>query len=274
MASYQATDKLAIAAGPVVTTSSISFTPAFFAAVPGGQFGPSSFPSGTNGRPFWGGGFQVGLLYNLNQDWNLGFSYKSPVWLEKWGYNATNPDGSPRFISLQAGVPAIYSWGVAYKGLPKTLLDVDLRYFDYPNTPLFGPPLKEHGLGWLGVFSVAVGGAYQLSERTTLRGGYLYNTQVVPTIGTLANIQAPAITQHTLSLGATIQLTEDVSASAAWVHGFRNSVGGSIFEVPGASGRLDDQYDSLIAGLNIQLGRMKKPTASAPQVAEPPKPEG
>ena len=66
MASYQATSKLAIAAGPIVTSTGASFSPAFFAPNPRDSFGLAGFPNATNSRPFWGGGFQAGLLYNLN----------------------------------------------------------------------------------------------------------------------------------------------------------------------------------------------------------------
>ena len=138
IASYQATRSLAIAVGPVITTTSAGFVPAFFAPNPRDQFGLASFPNATDSRPFWGGGFQAGLLYNVNANWNFGFSYKSPVWQERWGYNSSAPKAAARRIGVQASLPEIISWGVAYKGLPRTLIDVDLRYFDYKDASLFG----------------------------------------------------------------------------------------------------------------------------------------
>ena len=121
MASYRFSDRLSFAAAPVITTGTVQFNPAFFAPGPPDQFGVDTFPSATNSRPFWGGGFELGLFYELNDAWNVGFSYKSPVWQEKWSYNSYNPDLSPRTISTQADVPAIYSWGVAYKGIDRLL---------------------------------------------------------------------------------------------------------------------------------------------------------
>ena len=135
-----------------------SFSPAFFAPNPKGPFGLTSFPAGTNSRPFWGGGFQVGLLYNINSNWNFGFSYKSPNWLEKWSYNASTNNGTARLIGIQAELPSILSWGVAYKGLPKTLIDVHLQLTSiYANTSLFGPKVSDGGLGLRSVFAVATG---------------------------------------------------------------------------------------------------------------------
>ncbi len=263
MASYQATDRLSIGGGPVITAGTVNFNPAFFAPGPG-NLGLPSFPSATNSHPFWGGGFQLGLLYEFNDDWNVGFSYKSPVWQQKWNYNAATSNGSARSIGVQASLPAIYSWGIAYKGIPGALVDVDLRYIDYPNTELFGPSVASGGLGWRGVFAVATGAQYALTEKMTLRAGYLFNTNPIPAPATLFNVQAPAITQHTLSFGASYAVTETVTASFAWVHGFDNSIQGPILQIPGSSIKLTSQVDSIWMGVNTSFGGTKKKPAVTP----------
>lgn len=268
MISAQVTDRLSIGGGPVITTGSASFTPGFFAPGPKDAFGIATFPNATNARPFWGGGFQIGLFYQLDDDWNLGFSYKSPVWQEPWAFNASNPDLSRRRISVQADLPAIYSWGVAYKGLPNTLIDVDLRYFNYADTELFGEKIKDGGLGWRSVFAVATGVQYRVNDRINLLGGYLFNTNPVQDTATLFNVQAPGIIQHTLSFGMTMKLTDDVAFTAAWVHGFRNAIEGSILQVPGSSTRLDAQVDSLNFGLNIQFGGSRRRALEAAATRE------
>jgi long-chain fatty acid transport protein len=201
---------------------------------------------------------------SLSDDWNLGISYKSPVWQEPWTFNASRPDLSPRRISVQADLPAIYSWGVAYKGLPRTLIDVDLRYLDYLNTELFGEKVRDGGLGWRSVFAVATGVQYRATDRLDLLAGYLYNTNPVPATATLFNVQAPGILTNTLTLGASLHLTENITFTAAWMHGFRNAIEGSILQVPDSSTRLDMQFDSIVAGLNITFGgRRHERTAGA-----------
>jgi len=148
-------DRLAIGGGPVITAGTVSLVPAFFAPGRPTPLGIPTFPNGTNARPFWGGGFQLGLLYEVNDAWNVGFSYKSPVWQERWGYNASTPDLSARRIGIQADIPAIFSGGIAFKGLPRTLIDVDFRYFDYANAGLYGQRVIDGGLGWRSIFAVA-----------------------------------------------------------------------------------------------------------------------
>jgi long-chain fatty acid transport protein len=115
-----ASTKLAIGGGPIISVVTPRFNPAFVAPGPSGPLGLPTFPSATNARPYWGAGFQVGLLYELNSIWNLGFSSKSPIWQEKWDFNASTPTQAARTIGIQAQLPQMLSWGLAYKGLPKT----------------------------------------------------------------------------------------------------------------------------------------------------------
>jgi long-chain fatty acid transport protein len=112
-----------------------------------------------------------------------------------------------------------------------------------------------------------------LTERLILRGGYLFNTNPISDTATLFNVQAPSITQHTLSLGSSLEVTEDIIFTMALVHGFRNTVSGPIGEIPGASASFDVQTDSLIAGLNIKFGPGKKtgdPAADIPTSSSTP----
>jgi long-chain fatty acid transport protein len=258
MASLQLTDSLAVGGGPIITAGVPSFNPAFFAPGPKDASGLPTFPGATNARPYWGAGFQIGIFYKLSDNWNLGFSYKSPIWQEKWNFNAATPNLVGRRIGVQATLPEIFSWGVAYKGLPNTLIDVDLRYIDYKNTDLFGTLPINGGLGWQSVFAVALGASYQASERLTLRAGYLYNTNPISATKTLFNVQAPGIIQNTLSIGASYLLTENVTASLAWMHGFRNAIEGPILQIPGSTARLDAQSDVIWLGLNVRFGGSKR----------------
>jgi long-chain fatty acid transport protein len=251
--SQQVTDRLAIGGGPMVLTGPTAFSPAFFAPGPPDATGLPTFPPATNARPFWGAGFQIGLLYNLTDSWNLGFSYKSPIWSERFGFNSSFPDLAPRRIGIQSKIPEIFSWGVAYKGFEKALIDVDLRYFDYKNTTLYGTQPRNGGLGWSSIFAVAVGGQYEATDRLTLRAGYLFNTNPISATNTLFNIQAPGFLQHMLAIGVSYKLTDDIVLSLAWNHQFRNAIQGPVLQIPEVI-KLDGQIDSIIAGLNVQFG--------------------
>jgi long-chain fatty acid transport protein len=269
--SRQMTDRLAIGGGPMITTGPTTFEPAFFAPGPKDATGLPTFPPATNSRPFWGAGFQIGLLYNLTDAWNIGFSYKSPIWQERYGYNSYNPDFSARRIGIQAQIPEIFSWGVAYKGFDRALIDVDFRYFDYANTSLYGTKPINGGLGWSSIFAVAPGGQYQATDRLTLRAGYLYNTNPIKATDTLFNVQAPGFMQHMLAIGTSYKLTDDIVLSLAWTHQFRNSIEGPVLQIPGERIKLDAQIDSIVVGLNVQFGAPKvRPDNSVSSDEAPP----
>lgn len=268
--SYRLTEHLFVGGGPVISAGNLALNPAFFAPNPSDAFGVPTFPAATNARTFWGGGFQLGILYEVNEDWNIGFSYKSPIWQERWSYNAATADLAPRRIGVQAQVPAIYSWGAAYKGLDRALIDVDLRYFDYANSGLFGQSVQDGGLGWQSIFAVAAGAQYALTDRVILRGGYLFNTNPIPREGTLFNVQLPGIIQHTLSLGLSLKLNDYATLSAAWVHGFRNAIQGNVIQETGAFSRFDTQLDSIVMGLNIQFGAKRSRSGGAPSLGTEP----
>jgi long-chain fatty acid transport protein len=257
--SLQVTDRLAVGAGPVVSTTFVRFDPAFF-ATPDDASGDGlfTFPSGTHGRPFWGGGFRLGAYYHLTEYLDVGLAYSSTQWMETWKFNARDEVGNPRLVSIQATLPRIISLGLAYKGIEGLVLASDIRWIDYADTDLWGvaPP---GGTGWQSIWSFAFGAQYQMSERTSVRIGYLYNENPVPSPRTLFNTQLPVLIQHTLSAGFSLKLTDNITASLAYVHGFRNAINGPIIQVTGSNVTLDTAYDSFLFGVRVEFGAPKKP---------------
>lgn len=252
--SYQLTERLVVGAGPTVDITTVSFDPAFFAQPNRVILGPNSFPSATNARPYWGGGFRVGAVYSLTETLDVGFGYTSPQWLETWRFNARDNFGNPQTLSLQASLPAIYSWGLAWRGIDRLTLGVDMRYFDYKNAQMFGTPTDQGGLGWEGSFAVAVGGNYQLTDRVAVRAGYQYNTNPLENTRALFNIQSPAIIQHAVTVGTTLRLTENLFTSIGYGYGFQNSISGQLAQAPNTRVQLDAAGHQLLFGLQIKFG--------------------
>lgn len=252
--SYQVTDRLVVGVGPTIDYTVVSFDPAYFAPpnqIPGM---PNTFPSATDSRPFWGGGVRAGLVYSVTDTVDVGFGYTSPQWLETWKFNSRDNLGNAQTLSLKATLPAIYSWGVAWRGTDRLTLGVDLRYFDYANTDLFGTPTSQGGLGWDSAFVAAVGGNYQVTDRVAVRAGYQYNTNPLESTRALFNVQAPAIIQHTISVGTTVALTDALSTSLGYAYGFQNSITGTADRVPNTSVGLEASCHSLLFNLQIKFG--------------------
>jgi long-chain fatty acid transport protein len=259
--SMSVTEKLTVGIGPTISAAIVSFTPAFFAG-PNDANGDGlfSFPDGSNTRPYWGGGFRAGAIYSLTSTVDVGFSYSSPTWFETWKFYSADEVGNAQTLRLNANLPAIYSWGVAYRGIERLLLAVDLRYIDYRNTDLFGERFIDSGLNWSSVFVTAVGSRYQLTDRIALMAGYIYNQNPVPDVGTFFNIQAPGITKHSVSVGTSMDITDSITASLAYVHAFHNTVSGSPAEAAGADVTIGTEADSIVIGLYTRFGGSARKT--------------
>lgn len=252
---YKVTDRLVFGFGPTVDVAVTSFNPAYFGSPNEGRGDRiGTFPYATNARPFWGGGVRAGLVYSVTDNLDVGFGYTSQQWFETWKYYARTELGLPRTLFLTATLPAIYSWGVAYRPTEKLLLAVDLRYLDYKSTDLFGTTVANGGLGWQSVFAAAVGGRYQVTDRAALSLGYVYNENPIPSTGTLFNIQAPAITQHTIAAGGTFNITEAMALSLGYAIGLPNSITGPVKEEGGTGVKLNSTVQMLTFTLQFRFG--------------------
>lgn len=252
---YKVTDRLVFGFGPTVDVALTSFDPAYFGAPDDANGdGIGTFPTASHSRPFWGGGLRAGLVYSVTDTLDVGFGYTSPQWFETWKYYARDELGRPRTVSLNASLPAIYSWGMAYRPSDKLLLAVDLRYLDYKSTELFGTPVVDGGLGWRGVFTAALGGRYQVNDRVAMSAGYVYNDNPIRSPATLFNIQAPAINQHTITAGSTMNLTDAMSMSLGYAYGFKNSITGPVREATGAGVSLNTSVHMLTFTMQFRFG--------------------
>ncbi|MBX7104442.1 MAG: outer membrane protein transport protein [Gemmataceae bacterium] len=253
--SYQVNDCLAVGGGAIIDVAAVSFDPAFFGPTSqANPLAPRQFPSGAHSRPFWGGGFRGGLTYRLTESVTTGVSYTSPQWFETWEFNARDANGNAQKFSTQFSLPQIFSAGVAYCGIERLLLAADLRWFDYSTTKLLGQSVPEGGAGWSSIWAVSLGANYQLTDRLSVQGGYLYNQNPIPGNLTLFNTQLPCITTNTLTLGAAYQINETITMSLGYARGFENTVSGTVFQAVGANTSVDSRYDAIVVGLNIKFG--------------------
>jgi long-chain fatty acid transport protein len=266
--SYRLGDRLAVGFGPMIDVSVVSFDPAFFGPTSQARVtDPRVFPTGAHTRPFWGGGFRGGVTYRVADHLTAGFSYTSPQWFETWRFYARDASGNPFTFKTQFTLPQVFSLGAAYDGIENLLLTADLRWFDYRTTKLLGQPVREGGAGWDSVWAVALGARYQLSERLSAQVGYLYNENPVPSDLALFNTQLPALIKHTFSVGSYFQVNDSIGLSLAYVHGFKNSISGSVFPLRGTSTTIDSEYDSLALSIHIKFGGPRCKSTSPAEVA-------
>jgi long-chain fatty acid transport protein len=260
---YQVTDNLSIGFAPTFDLADLSVDPAFFAS-PDDANGDTfpTYPSATRGRSNWGMGCQLGVYYTTGSCWNFGATIKSPQWFTDFRWSGADELGNHRQLTFDLDLPMIVSFGTSYTGRERWLFAADFRYYDYRNTDGFRSTGYDAtgavvGLGWDSIFAVALGAQYQWSENVSLRIGYCWNENPIDDRNTFFNPVSPLIIQHTLSLGASYKITDNWLLSAAYLHGFENSIEGPVFTAAGpAAGTSIESttyVETLLFGLTVKF---------------------
>jgi len=204
--------------------------------------GTAYYPSAAAADGAFGFGFQVGLMYTVNEVFAFGASYTSEQWFRPFEWNSThaNPNltnfGEPRTFSFTLNVPAVVGAGVAVQAIPELLLTADFKYYFYkhtsgfeiPSTGPFNADGSVAGFGWDNIYSIAFGLKYEPADLVALYGGYNFSDNPVPDALSMINIAAPAIVQHHISVGVGIRATSQFEITAAYYHAFKNSGTGEI----------------------------------------------
>jgi long-chain fatty acid transport protein len=259
--SYAVNDNLSFGFAPMITMAQVFMTPLTLAPPNDANHdGFYSYGPGNATRFAWGGGFQVGTYYISDSKVHFGVSVKSPQWMEPFRYNSVDELGQPVVQKVNFNLPTIVSLGTAYSGFQRTVLALDVRYWDYGNALGFNgggflPNGAVGGLGWRSVWSVSTGAQYDLTQRFTVRAGYTYGANPVPSSLTMLNVASSLINQNWLSMGASWRFTQRVVATLAYTHGFQNSITGPFLvpagAIPGTSVTSTISSDILNGGLTV-----------------------
>lgn len=240
--SMAATDRLSVAAGPLITTGQVGLEPFVFDSANG----DNTYSSGRATRYHWGGGFQLGTYFLMTPDWQLGASYKSQTWMETFEFVGADENGLTRTLTSDLDLPSVISLGTGYTGFDRWHLAADIRYFGYAEASGFGDDAsydgtgKLSGLDWSSILAVALGAQRTVSDRVTMRAGYSYNQNPIRESESFFNVASPLIYEHILSMGGSYRLNDEVAVNLAWSHYFENTRTGAIIlpgvgAVPGSS---------------------------------------
>jgi long-chain fatty acid transport protein len=249
MMSKQLTKVIAVGVGAQVTSLSLDLDPALFTE----RNANGLFPPATQGRAYWGGGYQFGVLLTPSKMWNFGASYKSRQFFEPFDYNSKDEKGNAKKISFDVQFPWVLSVGAAYKGIEDTTIAVDVHRFGYESTKLFGDSPAAGGLGWQDVWALAVGFQRKLTDMVDVQGGFSMNGNPIPDANTLFNIQVPALNLYAVSGGTSVALTDRVDLVASVVYGFPHTNTGTILQIPGTSISLRQDLWAFSLGFTFAL---------------------
>jgi long-chain fatty acid transport protein len=191
-----------------------------------------------------GYGARLGWTGQVSSAVTLGATYQTKTKMGKLsGYSG--------LFAEQGGfdIPANYGVGIAIKATPATTLAFDAERIQYSqvasvSNPLVFPPTGlstllggngGSGFGWQDINVFKVGISQAVSSNLTLRAGYDYSGQPIPSSQTLFNILAPGVVQDHITLGATWKLANKSELTVAYMHAFSKTVSGSG-SIPAALG--------------------------------------
>ncbi|MCL2622623.1 MAG: outer membrane protein transport protein [Planctomycetaceae bacterium] len=128
-----------------------------------------------NKRGHVGLGLQLGVYYQTQNDFNLGFSVKSPSWIPHQTYRWENTsDGRlrVRHSDFSQDTPLRFAFGISYAGITNGLFAVDVRHYDFQHVNSlydFSSNRKKRSATSLGA-----GIQYLVASGVVLRAGYQY----------------------------------------------------------------------------------------------------
>ena len=194
---------------------------------------------------------QLGLHYQVNSTWSVGFSYTMPQDFSdyEWSsFNAlpyiTNPDGTQtrnpdfgerRTIAYPLDGPQIVSVGFGYTPPGSPLrVGFDARWVDYSSVDgaggvggfTSGRALNE--IGWDDILVGAIGVEYRSSPKLTLRGGFNYSeTPIQSEVAFTSLGTPPTFTDHyTVGFGYDVTDKLELNFGAYWAP--RHEVSGPL----------------------------------------------
>jgi len=200
-------------------------------------FNASAYPSNVTDKGYdwsYGYGLRIGYLGRFSPYFALGVTYQTKTWMTEF-------DEYKGLFAEQGGfdIPANYGIGITVTPTKDLSIAFDVVRIDYSgiksiNNPLlpnlFQAPLgADNGAGfaWQDVTAYKLGVQYAINPQLTIRGGYNYGKQPIPSGETFFNFLAPGVVEDHWTLGATWTLANRSELSFAFMYAPTVTVNGS-----------------------------------------------
>jgi len=136
-------------------------------------------------------------------------------------------------------IPANYGAGVACKVAPPVTVAFDVVRIEYSGIKSVNNPLLPNlfnallgtangaGFGWEDVTAYKLGIQWAVNPTTTLRAGYNYGKQPIPSSETLFNVLAPGVVEQHFTVGGTWAMPGNSELSFFFMYVPEKTVNGS-----------------------------------------------
>jgi long-chain fatty acid transport protein len=222
----------------------------------------SSDPGNVTGNDYatsTGFGARIGYMGHLNEMIAIGASYQSRTSMSEFEeYAGLFAEGG------NFDIPSNYGAGIAIMPMEGLVIAADVTQIMYSEVNSIANPLLPNameaqmgaddgpGFGWEDVTVVKVGAAMSVTPELTLRAGYNYGGQPIPTSETLFNMLAPGVVESHVTFGATYAVTSTIEMTFAYMHAFENTVeGDASIPDPYGGGEADITMSQNSFGLGV-----------------------
>lgn len=256
--SYQVNDNLSLGGAFLAGRASLTARPAGFAA-PDCSPGGVCFVPSTDTDSAWGFGAQVGVLYKVNDRFNIGASYQSEMKFQdfEWNSAVANPNlptfGTDRKIKLKVNNPANVVVGIGLTPTDRLKISLDGKEMFFKDAEGFG-----NVLGWDDILAFGAGVQFQAAPRLTLRAGYNHTQNAIPDDAAFFNVASPAIFGNHATVGLGLGVTETLTLNLGYYRAFATSISGPFISpvigpVPGTRVTTETSINSILATFSFHL---------------------
>ena len=205
-------------------------------------YGPTTIPASINlnGSAAVAVGVNVGVMWDINKQWTVGFSYRSKMNMKVKAGNASltyanehaeallnNSLGILNNSQFSASMPcaAVYNFGVSYRPIEKLIIafdaqltgwnaykSLDIEFLDEALTQYNQHIVKNYRNSW----TFHLGAEYDLTDRFDLRAGLMIDTS--PVSSTHYNPETPGMTKIEPSIGFSFSPLKNFSIDASLMY--------------------------------------------------------
>lgn len=183
----------------------------------------------------WGYGFQLGALWDVNEMFSVGASYRTKMYMGKFDqYSDLFAEGG------DFDIPAVGTLGIAFKPNDRLAFALDVQHIWYSDIPAianendlatkcdlgaaFGMPSapgatydgryclggsKGAGFGWDDMTVFKFGVQYAVNDKLKLRAGYSHGDNPIDGNQVAFNTLAPAVPEDHFTIGASYLVQDD-----------------------------------------------------------------
>jgi long-chain fatty acid transport protein len=180
----------------------------------------------------------VGALWQPNKQWSFGASYQSRIYMSEFD----------RYADLFAeqgdlDIPPTATIGLAFKPRADLTFVADVQKIWYGDIASLSNEMSARvaacfggdttgclgadggaGFGWDDMTVYKLGVQWDMEEDLTLRFGYSWTDQPVPTSGVLFNVLAPAVTEQHFTAGLTKRFDDNNELSLSLMYAPENDL--------------------------------------------------